>query len=217
MSEVHPSLHNELNYLGAVDGLLKNHVTHSPGGDDRMVSLGFQSSFDLQKSFPSVTCMGLDHEEIAKKATDTVKQNRKALEELVALAKDCPSSQMLSCALKHQTVGNVHLMLRDSYLDINVQANATELLTELPIVLAEFGIIALILADQLERKAQFLVFQSAIVWTRSILAENAQDLLQKQIYPPALVSISGRKKLAALKSGDVFVRDWTTGLLAKAS
>jgi hypothetical protein len=208
MSEVHQCLHNELNYLGAIDGLLKNHIVQSPGGDDRLVSLGFQTSFDLLKSFPAVTCIPLQYDEVLSKAVETIKANKAALEDLLSLASDCPDSQMLFASLKHQTVSSVHLIARSGYIDVNVQARSVEVLSELPIVIAELGVIGLILASRLNARLQFLSFQSSVVWARKAMVDNAKALLETQITPPVVISVKSVGKLTAIKPTDISVTSW---------
>lgn len=209
MDEVHETLHNELNYLAMVNSLLENHVGRQHQECETVAGLGVQVGFDMGKSFPSLTSKeGADIALVTKSALAFMKANKKTLTDLRKLVTDQPEGLDHFAQVKHDQVRYVHAFPRNGDLDINLHIASAEIIDEVPQLMAEMGMFAFMFAASCGLMAQNLSMQFATVWARKDRLDEAKTLLNQQVTPPAVISLSATAKLNAITPKDIIVTPW---------
>lgn len=181
MSDIHVSLHNELNYLGIIDGLLKNHVTIG----DHLVGFGAQAGYDFAKSFPLMTSSNLSITKTIEAGIELSRAYEQVLIDIASSANETSNSAHLSAIIGLPPVNAMHLLVRGDKFDVNFQCGTVEVLHEMPVLIGSLGVVCSVMARLLNRAPGYLSMQVAVVSMAESAKQEAIDRLNAQITPPA--------------------------------
>ena len=209
MENVHETLHNELTYLSMVNNLLENNVGCVWGGSDCKACLGVQAGFDLGKSFPSLVSRDVDISVAMAGANDILKANKKALTLLMSQCKAEPDGTH-AATIKHPQVNGLQILIRDNFLDVNVQLAGADVLNDVPSLLATMGILTLMFAAHNNCQPQHLSMQFASIWVAEDQVTGAKVMLNTEISPPAVMSLrtEAATTLKPISMRDITMTSW---------
>jgi len=210
MENVHETLHNELTYLSMVNNLLENNVESVFGGSDCKACLGVQAGFDLGKSFPSLVSRDVDIAVAMAGANDILKTNKKALTLLMAQCKAGPDGSHATTLIKHPQVNGLQILIRDNFLDVNVQLAGADVLNDVPSLMSTLGILTLVFAAHNNCQPQHLSMQFSSIWVASDQVSGAKVMLNTEISPPAVMSLrtEAATTLKPISLRDITMTSW---------
>ena len=209
MENVHETLHNELTYLSMLNNLLENNVECVFSGSDRKACLGVQAGFDLGKSFPSLVSRDVDISVAMAGANDILRTNKKALTLLMSQRKAGPDGTN-TASIKHPQVKSLQILVRDNFLDVNVQLAGADVLNEVPSLMATVGILALVFAAHANCQPQHLSMQFSSIWIADDQVTGAKVMLNTEISPPAVMSLrtEAATTLKPISMRDITMTSW---------